>query len=49
MGQLILKSANASRSSGEWSDDDYDVLAEGIVVGRIMKAAAAGPLASVEA
>ena len=47
MGQLILKSANASRSSGEWSDDD--VLAEGIVVGRIMKAAAAAPLASVEA
>src|SRR5215831_14114387 len=41
MGQLILKGANASRSSGEWSDDDYDVLAEGIVVGRIMKAAAA--------
>jgi hypothetical protein len=41
MGQLILKSANASRSSGEWGDDDYDVLAEGIVVGRIMKAAAA--------
>jgi hypothetical protein len=38
MGQLILKSANASRSSGEWSDDDCDVLAEGIVVGRIMKA-----------
>jgi hypothetical protein len=48
MGQLILKSANASRSSSEWSDDDYDVLVEGIVVGRIMKAAAA-PLASVEA
>src|SRR5262245_54154815 len=49
MGQLILKSANASRSSGEWSDDDYDVVAEGIVVGRIMKATAAAPLASVEA
>ena len=28
------------RSSGEWSDDDYDVLADGVVVGRIMKAAA---------
>ena len=49
MGQLILKSANASRPSGEWSDDDYDVLAEGRVVGRIIKAAAAAPLASVEA
>ena len=39
--QLVLKRAAASRSSGEWSDDDYDVLAGGIVVGRIMKAAAA--------
>jgi hypothetical protein len=45
---LLLKRAAASRSSGEWSDDDYDVLAEDIVVGRIMKAAAAAPLASVE-
>ena len=38
---LTLKRASASRSSGEWSDDDYDVLCEGEVVGRIMKAAAA--------
>jgi hypothetical protein len=38
---LIFKRASASRSSGEWSDDDYDVLAEGEVVGRIMKANAA--------
>jgi hypothetical protein len=30
---LVLKRASASRPSGEWSDDDYDVLAEGIVVG----------------
>ena len=36
---LALKRASASRLSGEWSDDDYDVLADGIVVGRIMKAA----------
>jgi hypothetical protein len=35
---LILKRASASRSSGEWSDDDYDVLANGVVVGRIFKA-----------
>jgi len=27
MGQLVLKRASASRLSGEWSDDDYDVLA----------------------
>jgi hypothetical protein len=37
---LILKCASASRSSGEWDDDDYDVLADGVVVGRIMRAAA---------
>jgi hypothetical protein len=37
---LILKRASASRPSGEWGDDDFDVLAEGVVVGRIMKAAA---------
>jgi hypothetical protein len=24
---LILKRANASRPSGQWSDDDFDVLA----------------------
>jgi len=38
---LTLKRASASRPSGEWSDDDYDVLCEGAVVGRIMKSAAA--------
>src|SRR5262249_1165107 len=26
---LVLKRASTSRSSGEWSDDDYDVLADG--------------------
>jgi hypothetical protein len=38
---LILKRASASRSSGEWNDDDFDVLADGAVVGRIYKANAA--------
>ena len=38
---LILKPASASRPSGAWNDDDVDVLANGVVVGRIMKAAAA--------
>ncbi|MBV8110744.1 MAG: hypothetical protein JO012_13385 [Hyphomicrobiales bacterium] len=33
---LILKRASTSRSSGEWNDDDFDVLADGVVVGRIM-------------
>jgi hypothetical protein len=39
--QLILKRASASRTAGEWNDDDYDVLADGVVVGRILKANAA--------
>ena len=38
---LILKRASASRSSGEWNNDDFDVLANGEVVGRIFKANAA--------
>ena len=37
---LTLKRGSTSRPSGEWSEDDYDVLAEGVVVGRIMRAAA---------
>jgi hypothetical protein len=32
MGQLILKRASASRPSGEWNDDDYDVIADSLVV-----------------
>jgi len=38
---LILKRASASRPSGEWNEDDFDVLADGVVVGRIFKSAAA--------
>jgi hypothetical protein len=38
---LLLKRASAFRPSGQWSDDDYDVLADGAVVGRIFKANAA--------
>ena len=37
---LVLKRASASRPSGEWNDDDFDVLADGTVVERIFKAAA---------
>ena len=37
---LILKPASASRPSGEWNDEDYDVLCNGVAVGRIMQAAA---------
>jgi hypothetical protein len=38
---LILKRASASRPSGHWSDDDFDVLCNGTVVGRIFNANAA--------
>jgi hypothetical protein len=38
---LILKRASASRPSGEWNDEDFDVLADDVVVGRIFKANAA--------
>jgi hypothetical protein len=41
MIQLILKRASSSRPSGEWNDDDFDVLADGAVVGRILKVHAA--------
>jgi hypothetical protein len=35
------KRAALSRPSGEWNDDDYDVFADGVVVGRIFKVNAA--------
>jgi hypothetical protein len=35
---LLLKRAALSRPSGQWNDDDFDVLANGTVVGRIFKA-----------
>jgi hypothetical protein len=37
MTALILKRGSASRPTGQWSDDDFAVLADGVVVGRIMK------------
>ena len=40
---LILKRASASRSSGQWSDDDYDVFENGVTVGRIFYLDAAAP------
>jgi hypothetical protein len=41
MTPLTLKRASISCSSGDWNDDDYDVLADGAVVGRIMEVHAA--------
>ena len=37
---LILKRASASRPSGEWNDEDYDVVADGVIVGRMTGASA---------
>src|SRR6516162_7957221 len=37
----VRKKSAVANLSGEWSEDDYDVLADGLVVGRILKAAAA--------
>jgi hypothetical protein len=34
---LTLKRASANGSSDQWNDADFDVLADGIVVGRIFK------------
>ena len=47
MGQqeLILKRATRITPSGELKHDDYDVLCDDKVVGRIMKAAAAPTVA----
>jgi hypothetical protein len=39
--RLILKRAATSASSGIWGPEDYDVIAAGLVVGRLMKTAAA--------
>jgi hypothetical protein len=35
---LILKRGRFSRPSGTWKDEDFDVLADGAVVGRTFKA-----------
>jgi len=41
LGSLLLKRASSSGPSGRWSDDDYDVLENGVVVGRIFLSRAA--------
>jgi hypothetical protein len=39
---LILKQAAVSRPSGQWNDDDYDVVANGEVVASLAKREEAG-------
>ena len=34
---LVLKRVVLSRSSGQWREHDYDVLEDGVIVGRIFK------------
>jgi hypothetical protein len=41
MTRLTLKRVSASRSSGTWKHEDYDVIADGKVVGRIYEDASA--------
>jgi hypothetical protein len=41
---LILKRAKVSRRDGQWKDEDYDVLADNKVVGRILQCDTLGPL-----
>jgi hypothetical protein len=40
MPLLILKRGKLSRPSGQWRDHDYDVLEDGVMVGRILSPAA---------
>jgi hypothetical protein len=40
MARLILKRAKVSRPSGQWRDDDFDLLEDGVIVGRISLAPA---------
>jgi hypothetical protein len=42
MTHLILKRASASRPSGQWKDEDYDVLADGKAIGRIYEQGGVG-------
>jgi hypothetical protein len=42
--RLILKRASASRSSGQWKDEDYDVLADGKAIGCIYEQGGVGEL-----
>jgi hypothetical protein len=34
---MACRCGSASRPSGEWNEDDYDILADSTVVGRILK------------
>jgi hypothetical protein len=43
LAQLNLKRAKCSRPFGQWQDEDYDVLADGKCVGRILERDTSGP------
>jgi|EndMetStandDraft_8_1072994.scaffolds.fasta_scaffold64951_5 hypothetical protein len=43
MSPLILQRASVARPSGQWRDDDYSVLENGVVVGRTFLLGAVSP------
>ena len=34
---LVIRRASISRSSGKWSEDDFDIVSGELVIGRLMK------------
>jgi hypothetical protein len=42
MTALVLKRGKFSRPSGQWQDEDYDVFADGKVIGRIYEQGGVG-------
>jgi hypothetical protein len=43
MARLILKRAKVSRPSDQWRDDNFDLLEDGVIVGRRISLAPAAP------
>jgi hypothetical protein len=42
-GPTIVARANVLHPSGQWRDDDYDVLEDGVIIGRIFFLDVVGP------
>jgi hypothetical protein len=39
---LVIRRASASRPSGHWSEDDFDIVVGSLVLGRLMQIEQAG-------
>jgi hypothetical protein len=48
VGSLMLKRASASRPSGDWNDNDFDVLDDGAVVPHLRDGSVVSSLPSHE-